>query len=475
MRAVRSLAAIVIVGALMGLAPSASGEDTFLGPYAWGEPFVVDTNNDGGLFNPPRPDLKIACPSTTLCVGVDEFGGLVTSAAPAQPESWRFEKLATDCNSSCGLFDAVACPSVTLCIAFDRHGQVFTSRSPADGARAWTSKSVGSPSFHRLACVSAALCLAGNAEGILLSTDPAGESWQPVTFDTAACPAGDTCEGLTPSTNPVACASAQLCVAGDDFGRVFATGDPASPASWHEVFEDHSQVLGAHQYVQTRIDALTCVTAHRCFGSDDAGNILTSSDPLTPGAWTLKPNTVGRSSPAPFAQMACPGAERCAAVFGDDVVATADAPLDEPTFVAYKLTLLHGSSISCPEVRTCFVASIDGEVSGGLAPEYRAGDLVRLLRAELLPTQRLTVATPVRASVAIAWFSGGRLVASAGRTFARPGTRAVTLRLTPLGTMLRDHHPHRAIVARALLVAPGHSPLQASRRLRPRWTRSRSQ
>jgi len=475
MGAVRFVCALAIVGTLLGTAAVASADDSFLGPYVWGKPFVVDTN-DGGLYTPPRPDLKVACAAVTLCVGVDDFGGLVTSTDPARQASWRFEQLTTNtCNSSCGLFDGLACPSVTLCIAFDGHGQVFTSRSPADGAGSWTAKTVGSPTFHRLACVSDTLCLAGDRGGILLSTDPAGESWEPVTFDTAPCPAYDTCQSPTPAIGPVSCVSAQLCVAGDTSGRVFASADPAHPAAWQEVFADPAQVLGAHQYIQATIDALACVTPRRCFGSDGAGNTITSADPLTPGSWTSTPNRVGRSSPAPFSQITCPGSDRCVAVFGDDVLAMADGPEETSSFIGYRLKLLYGSSISCPDARTCFVASQDGGISRGHAPEYTAADLRRLLRAELVPTQRLTVATPVGAAVDIAWFSGAKLVASAGRRFDRPGKRAMTMRLTRLGRRLRDHHPRRSVTARAVLVAPGHSPLQASRRLRPRWTLSRPQ
>jgi hypothetical protein len=183
--------------------------------------YLTSTNPAGGSAawtvdgKPSFTAHGLACPSTTLCVGV---GGaaIATTMTPTNGSSWA--PATVDSAAGASLLD-VACPSTALCVAVDDQGNILTTTSPT------------SPS-----------------------------SWN----STAADP-GHPLES-------VACASANLCVALDDRGSVATSTDPATPGSWTVAAVDSGiDVFGQ----PLRIDAASCPSTQLCELVDSGGNVIT--------------------------------------------------------------------------------------------------------------------------------------------------------------------------------------------------------
>src|SRR5262249_42139346 len=107
----------------------------------------------------------ISCPSTVLCVAVDDSGNLVTSTNPANVSSWS-----TPASVDPGIYlGAVSCASGALCVAADINGNVLTSTDPTGGAGSWTATQVdGNGGLSGVSCPSARLCVAVDPLGYVL-------------------------------------------------------------------------------------------------------------------------------------------------------------------------------------------------------------------------------------------------------------------------------------------------------------------
>src|ERR1019366_9950291 len=82
-------------------------------PLTWSAPERVDHQPPFGY---PTPLGGPSCPSSGLCVAVDNRGNLVTSSNPTGgAAAWTV----TDVDGSNGL-DGVSCPSSGLCVAVDQ-------------------------------------------------------------------------------------------------------------------------------------------------------------------------------------------------------------------------------------------------------------------------------------------------------------------------------------------------------------------
>src|SRR5207342_832113 len=81
-----------------------------------------------------RALLGVSCPSTSLCVAVDDEGNVVTSTSPTGGAgAWTV----TGVDGS-NEFVGVSCPSTSLCVAADFDGNIVTSTDPTGGASKWT-------------------------------------------------------------------------------------------------------------------------------------------------------------------------------------------------------------------------------------------------------------------------------------------------------------------------------------------------
>jgi hypothetical protein len=281
---------------------------------------------------------SVSC-SGSLCVAVDESGDVLASTVPTGGAgAWSIEHIDEHALS------AVSCASESLCVATDSDGDVLTATSPAGPAPAWALAQVDtmtSPPLAAVSCASASLCVASRGESVLTSTDPTGGAgaWRVEKSSPSAtppglglsCPSVSLCVGAgsswvsastepaggaatwkeqtawvySPILNPeaeyfgpsgaVSCATESLCVAdGDsfnDFNSLVTSSVPAGgPAQWYEAHIQGSGNKVSPPYQEDPILGVSCASTALCVAVDAAGNVLTSTDPMsTESTWTLSP------------------------------------------------------------------------------------------------------------------------------------------------------------------------------------------
>jgi Tol biopolymer transport system component len=221
------------------------------GASAWTTPTVIDA---------AHTIAGVSCPSSSLCVAVDNAGDVLTSTAPATGP-W------TGTQVTGGSLDGISCPGIHLCVAVGANGLVITSTDPTGGT--WTASTAesGVAGLAGVSCPSASLCVATDSGGNVLSSSDAASAdptWTTVT--TLPVIPGATATAPT-------CASTTLCVIPDGTG-VVASSDPTNSKSWIP-----TQLLTG---AGNRLAALTCAPASSlCLAADENGDILTSTDPAT--------------------------------------------------------------------------------------------------------------------------------------------------------------------------------------------------
>jgi hypothetical protein len=329
--------------ATLHLSPAASSATTASPtPIRWSTPQLVSSPHMA-----KHQLVAIKCPTTSLCVALDDAGDILTSRNPgAGARAWKRAHVDR------GL-TAIACPSASLCVAVDSNGNAVTSTNPTRGQQAWKRTHIdgraSSPAeLSAVACRSRHFCVAGDNNGnLVVSTDPTGgrRAWKvvllPSNGDSAgvlsglSCPTKSLCVGVDQSTgegfiddiftstdptggskhwnlttefsdnsfNGVSCPTRSLCVAATDGGEVVTSTKPTHSSAWHAT-ELKSNVS---------LNAVTCPSASLCITGDSSGAVETSADP-TGGAthWQSASIAPGDS----INSLSCPSVRLCIAVTG---------------------------------------------------------------------------------------------------------------------------------------------------------------
>src|SRR5205823_695199 len=112
-------------------------------------------------FGVPSPVGVRACPSVSLCVAVG-YSRVLTSTNPSDgAAAWTVRAI-----DGPFAIHGLACPSTTLCVGVDSYGQVLTTADAAAGN--WSTSSIDPGNqLYGLACPSTALCVAGDGAGNL--------------------------------------------------------------------------------------------------------------------------------------------------------------------------------------------------------------------------------------------------------------------------------------------------------------------
>lgn len=125
---------------------------------------------------------SVSCPSSTLCIGVDDYGDVITSTNPSGgAAAWRLTNVDSNneaiANGVGVALNGVSCPSSTLCVAVDDLGNAVTSTNPTGGAAAWTVPTLTA----RISCKACRVPPAASASpwitsatSLLLTTPPEG-------------------------------------------------------------------------------------------------------------------------------------------------------------------------------------------------------------------------------------------------------------------------------------------------------------
>jgi hypothetical protein len=166
--------------------------------------------------------------------------------------------------------------------------------------------------------------------------------------------------------------------------------DSSGFAAWRETSEPIPAVL----------TALSCPSASLCVAGDNAGNILTSSDPVAdPGAWSIAAADQGQG----IVGVSCPSVSMCVAADGAGNIFVSTDPTGGES--AWRKTKIAGSgvleSVSCASITLC-VAVGDGPIMftssdpGGGASAWssaRVGSGGDTAKAVSCPSVSLCVAT----------------------------------------------------------------------------------
>jgi hypothetical protein len=371
--------ALALAGSLLATASPAPAAS----PLSWSSPTLIDSS-------PPQPELDaVSCPSASLCVGVDRFGGIVSSTDPAGGASaWSFAQVGgaykpgEPCGSVPLCLRGISCPSNTMCVAVGEHGQMLVSTDPAGGAGAWRQSEVDEGhTLFGVSCPSTELCVAVDSAGdVLTSADPGGGA--------GAWSAAHLVEQVL---RAVSCASESLCVAVDQAGDVVASKHPtAGVSAWTVSSVASTPLLGvsctqhggslcaavggegdvvtstepgtggwattsAVDGSKIAIAGVSCPSALLCVATDGAGNALSSTDPTGGvGAWT--PSHV--EAEESLSGVSCASESLCVAVNGHgDVLSTSD-----PTAGVWASAHVDSNNppklfnVSCPSTSLCAAA-----------------------------------------------------------------------------------------------------------------------
>jgi hypothetical protein len=250
---------------------------------------VAVTDPNAGPFGFDRGAIQaISCPTTSLCVAVDDGGSVFTTTDPsAGPSTWS--PSAIDPGQP---LNSVSCPSPEFCLVAG-YGRVLASTNPTGGPTAWTQSSAP---VDMVSCASPQMCAGTGNSGTYATSDPAVgyNAWNLVAFPGGAGPPGVP----GPSLSAVSCPSARLCVGVGSAGLSDSTS-PLVANSWTEVVNPHAVGLGTVSCNITQFYAIT----------DSRGDVLTSAAPAQ-GSWTF-------TSIDPHSQIygaSCATAQFCVAV-----------------------------------------------------------------------------------------------------------------------------------------------------------------
>jgi hypothetical protein len=288
----------------------------------------------------------VSCPSPSFCAAVDNAGNVISSTDPKRgARAWKTVHLGTPASPYAPVVsgayrfgsNSVSCPSASFCAILDQAGDLLTSTRPTGGASAWTLTKLASGGS--VSCPTASLCVAGIGGNILASSAPtAGASAWTVQYsnpaNTLGCGKGGgpyPCPGAP--IIALTCKSAMLCVALDEAGDVLSSTDPTGgPGAWHSA-ELSCPGLRCG-------GAVSCPSVSFCVANlvGFAASIFTSQNPAS-GAWTPgSPPVSAAPYPANLSPQSCPSAGLCVAINadGDLILSTNPAGSWTTTYIDHR-------------------------------------------------------------------------------------------------------------------------------------------
>ena len=159
-----------------------------------------------------------------------------------------------------------------------------------------------------------------------------------------------------PDIDALSCPTATLCVAGDNAGNILTSTDPGGGRAAWSAAAVESGVAGLPW-----INGLSCPATSLCVAVDQAGDALSATDP-TGGAtaWTRVPV----SATARLTAVACPSTAACVAVSGGARAFSTESPTG-PASGWTPETIDPGNdltAVTCPTVAFCAAADDEGNV-----------------------------------------------------------------------------------------------------------------
>jgi hypothetical protein len=197
----------------------------------------------------------VACPSTHVCVAVDNRGDALTTADPTAPSPrWASEQVAPRTTA----FSSVTCPSTRLCVAVGNHGTAAVTTDPAAVAPKWSTNTLTHiKHVMALACPARTRCLVITAGREVFSlSDPKGGP--PAWRNRPSVPGP-----LNLSVVSLSCASRSFCVAVDQDGDTVTSTDPLDPSPrWR--YRRRALGIATTRYAPTAVQAISCPSTRLC-------------------------------------------------------------------------------------------------------------------------------------------------------------------------------------------------------------------
>jgi hypothetical protein len=287
-----------------------------------------------------------ACPSTSLCLGSDNAGRILTSTDPAKgASSWVVEAPVDPYHS----IVHVACPTTSLCVAVDDAGNVLTTESPALGSKGWSQPvQIDGYAIRDLSCPSASLCVAIDQRGRLLtSTNPTGgpSAWSaPIAID-----------GGEQNVRSLACTSTTFCAV-DFTNGLLTSHDPASGASsWSLPVQPAESVYD-----------VTCAGSALCVASGGGGITTTTNPSGGAPSWSAPEKLQSEET---VEDLTCPSSTLCVGVVGGDrVVASTEPAAGATTWTESDVLPFYIYQLECPASGLCVALGYSGEVATSTDP-----------------------------------------------------------------------------------------------------------
>jgi hypothetical protein len=290
---------------------------------------------------------SISCPSSALCVIVDDSGDELSSIDPTAPvPSWSTPASIDEGRA----LHSLSCTAPAVCAAVDGNGNVLATSNPSAGASSWRSVPTHSKgTLDAIACASSSLCVAVDSAGDAISLDPSNLAL-------------GTDQVEIDSSNPIeaiSCPGASQCLAVDGAGNVLVSSDPGDAApTWHRRAIDSGVAIGH----------IGCASSGLCVAFDSEGNALASNNPAAAApTWSSTPI----DATASVRDVSCSSFDLCVAVDSvGDALASDNAPAAPPVWTNTALQSF-GSSIegvACLPEGLCLAVDAAGQLLSALVP-----------------------------------------------------------------------------------------------------------
>jgi hypothetical protein len=273
----RSLTFCLLALVACGLLPGRAAAAPRVAPLHWSTPAQVDSQQP---FAEPAVLSDVACPTSGLCVAVDDRGNALTTTDPATvPATWTAQQV-----TATGL-NQVVCNGTSLCAATGQGGVVAVTTDPAAPAPQWTTTSLPGGISARLQCPTSTQCLAVGVTGqtFVMTLGADGQpAWVP---GAKIAVADDPRTGLS----DVSCPSSSLCLALGVAGDTYASTDPLDPqAQWAVTRQAFGPCSGCAQDRADSPARITCPAASLCLVPGDVQDpAKESNDPASSApTWT---------------------------------------------------------------------------------------------------------------------------------------------------------------------------------------------
>lgn len=269
-----------------------------------------------------------------------------------------------------GLRGSAACLGIAVALLGAPAGA--GAAAPFSWARQSVGATAGTSTIESISCTGSSLCAAVNGAGSVIAGDPRSSApWSKQTgsFDSVSCPTvslcvavgsgiedlatGSAAGGIFPSATKidsapitgVSCPTDSFCVAVDEAGDMLSSTNPAVSVSWSKPESIGSGVS---------LTSVSCASESLCVAADKDGHLIASSDPSSAISWS-----VGLDSASASTGVSC-AAGLCAAIASGGALVSSDPIYSSPTWSFTPAVAGALTGVSCVASGLCVAVGSGG-------------------------------------------------------------------------------------------------------------------